>query len=115
MNLSTPKPVIVPADENKSPAPSLRSLVRKSALLNVVIVLTSFPVLVLGGGPKAVVPTLAIMAGISVVIWTATFALFSFASLARIFWTPVSPVTMRDPPPPAEEPTITDRWLDGPV
>jgi hypothetical protein len=102
-------------DENESPAPSLRNVVRKSALLNVVIVLTSFPVLILAGGPNAVVPSLAIMAGISVLIWTATFTLFSLVSLTRIFWTPVSSVTRSDPPPPAEEPGVADRWLDGPV
>ena len=73
-------------------APHLRSVVRKSVLLNVVIVLTSFPVLVFVGGPKAVVPLLAIMAGISALIWTATFTLFSFVSLPWIFRTPVSSV-----------------------
>jgi hypothetical protein len=115
MNPPTIKPVILPCDRDDSPPLSLRRVVRNSALLNVVIVLTSSPVLVLAGGPKAVVPTLAIMAGISVVIWTATFALFSFASLARIFWTPVSSVPKRDPPAVTEEPGVADRWLDGPV
>jgi len=90
MNPPTLNPVIIPSNENESPAPSLRSISRKSALLNFVIVLTSFPVLVFAGGPKAVVPTLAIMAGISVLIWTVTFTLFSFVSLPRIFRTPVS-------------------------
>jgi hypothetical protein len=115
MNPPKPKPVIVPGVPNESPAPSLRSIIRKSALLNVAIVLTSFPVLIFAGGPKAVVPTLAIMAGISVLIWSATFTLFSFVSLPRIFRTPVSPVTRRDPAPPAEEAGVADRWLDGPV
>jgi len=115
MNPPALKPVIVPVYENKSPAPSLRSVVRKSALLNLMIVLTSFPVLIFAGGPKAVAPTLAIMAGISVLIWSATFALFSLASLPRIFRTPVSSVTLRDPPLPAEQAGVADRWLDGPV
>jgi len=115
MNPPTPKPVVVSVDENESPAPSLRKIVRNSALLNLVIVLTSFPVLVFAGGPEAVVPTLAIMAGISVLIWTTTFALFSLVSLPWIFRTPVSSVTLRDPPLPAEEAGVADRWLDGPV
>ena len=115
MKLPPLKPVIVPGDENESPAPSLRRVVRKSALLNLVIILTSFPVLIFEGGPKAVVPTLEIMAGISVLIWTATFALFSLVSLPRLFRTPVFSVTRRDPPHPAEEAGVADRWLDGPI
>jgi len=115
MNPPTLKPVIVRGCENEPPAPTLRSVVRKSALLNWVIVLTSFPVLTFAGGPKAVVPTLEIMAGISLLIWTTTFALFSFASLPRLFRAPVSSVTRRDPPQPAEQAGVADRWLDGPV
>jgi hypothetical protein len=115
MNPLMLKPVIVPGHENESPAPRLRSIVRKSALLNVVIILTSFPVLIYAGGPKAVVPTLEIMAGISVLIWTTTFTLFGFVSLARIFWTPVSSVKRHDSPHSANEAGVADRWLDGPV
>jgi hypothetical protein len=115
MNPSTLNPVIVPVNENDSPAPRLRSVVRKSALLYLVIVLTSFPVLSFAGGPEAVVPTLAIMAGISVLIWTITFSLFSFVSLARIFWTPVATVKRLDPPHSANEAGVADHWLDSPV
>jgi hypothetical protein len=89
-------------------------MVRKSALLKLAIVVTSFPVLIFVGGTKAVV-TLAFMAGSSILIRTATFALFSFVSLARIFWTPVSSGKRRDSPHPAEEAGVADRWLDGPV
>ena len=85
-----PKPMIVPGKADDSPTPNLRSVVRKSALLNIVIVMTSCPVLIFGGGPKAVVMTLEIMAGISIVIWTTTFALFSLVTLPRIIRTPVS-------------------------
>lgn len=115
MNPPTRKPVFSPGYENESPAPSLRSTVRKSALLNLTIVLTSFPVLVLAGGPQAVGPVLAIMAGISIVIWTTTFTLFSFVSLARIFWTPVSSVARPELSRRAEQTGVADRWLDGPV
>ena len=114
MNPPTQKPVIFPGYENKSPAPSLRSIVRKSALLNLAIVVTSFPVLIFVGGTKAVV-TLAFMAGSSILIWATTFTLFSLVSLARIFWTLVSSVNRRDPQYPAEEAGVADRWLDGPV
>jgi hypothetical protein len=115
MDPPTLETTIVPAKDNKSLAPTLRSIVRKSALLNLVIILTSSPVLILAGGPKAVVPTLEIMAGISVLIWTATFTLFSLVSLVRIFWTPASTVKRLDPPHSANEGMVADRWLDGPA
>jgi hypothetical protein len=114
MNPRAPKPVIISERKVEPPAPSLRSIIRKSALLNVVIVLTSFPVLVFAGGPKAVIPALKIMAGISVLIWTATFALFSLVTFPRLFRTPASLVTPSDPPHPANEARADDRWLDGP-
>src|SRR4051812_18076730 len=110
----TSKPLAVPCGDNASPTLSLRRVVRNSALLNVVVVLTSFPVLVVAGGPKAVVPSLVIMGVIGVLIWAATFALFSFASLARTFWTPVPSKIWVDPAPSSEGPGVTDRWLDGP-
>jgi len=115
MNPPKLKPVIVPGYEKEPPALSLRRTVCNSALLNLVIVLTSCPVLIFAGGPNAVVPTLAIMAGISVLIWTTTFALFALVSLPRLFRTPVASVTQRNPPYPAEEVGVADRWLDGPV
>jgi hypothetical protein len=109
MNDSMPKPVIVPDRENDTPPPTLRSVVRKSALLNIVIVLTSAPVLLFEGGAKGVVVTLEIMAGISVLIWTATFALFSLVTLPWIFPTPVSLVTRRDPAPAKDDPDMVER------
>jgi hypothetical protein len=68
MNPPKPKPVIFPGSENKSPAPSLRSIVRKSALLNLAIVVTPFPILIVVRGAKAVVVTLAFAAGSSILI-----------------------------------------------
>jgi hypothetical protein len=115
MNPPTLKPVIVPGKEDESSAPRFRSIVRKSALLNVVIVLTSCPILIFEGGPKAVVVTLEIMAGISVLIWATTFTLFSLMTLPRIFWTPVCTVKRSDVLHPANETGVDDRWLDGPV
>jgi hypothetical protein len=115
MNPRALKPVIVPGKAVESPAPSLRNIVRKSALLNAVIVLTSFPVLAFAGGVKAVVPALEIMAGISVLIWTSTFALFSFVTFPRIFRAPVSLVKPSAAPDPAGEAGAHDRWQDGPL
>jgi hypothetical protein len=114
MDPPTLGPVIAAGDENESPASEFRSVVRKSALLNVVIVLTALPVLVAAGGPRAVVPTLAIMAGITLMIWTATFTVFSCISIGRLLWTTFSAGTRRKPPLPARDVGLGDRWLDGP-
>lgn len=111
MNPPAFKPVIVPT-EGELRAPRLRSVVWKSALLNAVIVLTSFPVLLSAGGPKAVAPLFAIMAGISVVIWAVTFTVFSFASLPWIFRSPVSKVAPLHPVGRAQLPGLADPWLD---
>jgi hypothetical protein len=115
MDLSTRRPMPQSRNEAKSRAPSLRSIVRKSALLNLAIVVTSFPVLVMAGGPNAAVPALALMAGISVLIWTATFALFPFVSLAAIFRAPVSSLEKPVSQLPRTESGVTDRWLDEPL
>ena len=115
MNWPMHKPSGVPGTAHKASGPSLRSVVLKSALLNLTIVLTSFPVLVFAGGPDAVVPALAVMAGISVLIWTVTFTLFSFMTLARIFWTPTA---VRKPSlyyRRAADIGVADRWLDEQV
>jgi hypothetical protein len=114
MDLSTRRTTTLPRDEGKSRAPSLRSIIRKSALLNLAIVVTSFPVLVMAGGPNAAVPALALMAGISVLIWAATFALFPFVSLAAIFRTPVSSLEKPVSQLPRAESGLADRWLDEP-
>ncbi len=114
MRASLLKPASVQADADPSPAPSLRSIVRKSLLLNLVIVATSFPVLTLAGGPDAVAPALAIMVGISVVIWTATFTLFSLVSLVRIFRRPISTEKRLDLRV-MRAAGVSDRWLDGPI
>jgi hypothetical protein len=115
MNPPTLKPVIVYGKDDESRTPNLRSVVRKSALLNIVIVLTSCPILIFEGGTKAVVVTLEIMAGITILIWTVTFALFSLVTLPRIFRTPVSRLKRSDTLNPASEMGVADRWFDRPV
>ena len=109
------KPVIVYGKDDESRTPNLRSVVRKSALLNIVIVLTSCPILIFEGGPKAVAVTLEIMAGITILIWVATFALFSLVTLPRIFRTPVSRLKRSDTLNPASEMGVADRWIDRPA
>jgi hypothetical protein len=114
MNPSTLEPEIVPAHEDEPPPSSFRRTVLKSVLLNAVIVLTSFPVLVYAGGPGALVPSLMIMAGITILIWTATFTLLSFVAIGRIFWTGFSSATRRKPRVRARPVGVADHWLDGP-
>ena len=79
------------------------------------IVLTSFPALVLAGGPKAVIPTLAIIVGCTFLIWTATFGLFSVVSIGRIFWSGIlHRVTTTKLQDRQKEVGVASRWLDGP-
>jgi hypothetical protein len=114
MNPPTSRPAIVAGDGDETPASRFRGLVRKSVLLNAVIVLTSFPVLVFAGGPRAVAPSLAIMAGITAMIWAATFILSSCASVGRILWTALSSARGRKPPDRVRRAGVADRWIDGP-
>jgi hypothetical protein len=114
MKLNSPKPGSR-GDEKLWPAPSLREIIRKSALLNVAVVLTSLPVLVWAGGPRSIVPVLDIMAGISVVIWAATFSVFSFVSLARIYRSTDSSSAGNQIAPRRRQAGIADPWLDDPV
>jgi hypothetical protein len=107
-------PHAIEDNARESTALSLRSVVRKSALLNLAIVLTSFPVLAFAAGPNALIPILKVMAGITVVIWAATFSLFSFASLGRLFGAPAPRGKHTDPPGPGRESGVADRWLDQP-
>ena len=99
------------SDKTQSPAPRLRSVVRKSALLNLTIFVTSFPVLVYEGGPTAVVPALEILAAISVLIWIVTFTLYFFVTLPRLFVTPISTVSRLDAVPRKDEADGADHWL----
>lgn len=99
---------------NESSILSFRHIVRNSALLNGVIVLTSFPVLVLAAGSRAVMPALAIMAGISLVIWTATFTVYSCLSIGRLLWMIYSSRATRKPRRTAGRVGVSDRWLDAP-
>ena len=85
-----------------------------SALLNVVIVLTSFPVLVLAGGPGAVVPTLVIMAG-DHVLGLDRHLHPVLVRLARSdLLDDVLPRAQRKVPNPLKEVGVADRWLDVP-
>lgn len=114
MSQATTGQVTIAADDSPSPAAGMRRIIYKSALLNAVIVLTSFPVLVLAGGPRAVAPTVAIMAAISVLIWSVTLAVISCVSLGRTVRAAFASGAMRKPAVAARRAGVADRWLDEP-
>jgi len=114
MSTSESRPSPGSYQDDRSTDSSFRKLVRKSALLNLVIVLTSFPVLAWAGGLEAVAPALAIMTGISLIIWAFTFALYSFVSLPRLFQMPEHSSKPSTNSRPAARDSVADRWVDGP-
>jgi len=114
MSMPMLRPVTARGNEDESPASSLRRIVRKSALLNAVIILTSFPVLAVVGGPRAVAPAMAIMVGITVLIWSATLTVVSCVSLGRVIRMAFASGTRRKPRSRARELGVADRWLDVP-
>lgn len=95
--------------------PKSLSLVRKSILLNLGIVVTALPVLSFGGDPRALLTTLMILAAISVLIWTATFATSSFISVSKIFEAQRTNETGRRHRDPGTEFGVVDEWMDGPL
>jgi hypothetical protein len=97
------------------PPPSLRSLVRKSALLNLGILLSGLPLAAAYGGPDAILPTLVLLAAVSLIVWVATFAGFSLVSLWRIFRCQGTGVPRRPSRPTGGSEGLSDDWLDGPV
>ncbi len=114
MNAPELSPQVAPRDERLPESPRLRNTIRKSALLNVTVILTSFPVLVFAGGAQSLVPCLAIMAGISLLIWSVTFALFSFVSLFGVFFMPAAGKPRKRTQQVTGE-GLSDRWLDESV
>ena len=70
-------------DDKAIPTLKFRSLMWRSALLNLAVVLTALPVMASVGGPKALVPALEVLSGISLLIWLVTFAAFYVLSIIR--------------------------------
>jgi hypothetical protein len=50
-----------------------------------------------------------------VLVWTATFTVFFFVSLGRVFSAPVPSPARRTSLHQAEGSGVADRWLDGPL
>ena len=102
-------------NDDAMPPLKLRSLMWRSALLNLAVVLTALPVMASAGGPKAVVPALGVLAAVSILIWVATFAIFSLWSITRIFIR----LSLHRPRHPHESSygvgSLADHYLDGPA
>jgi hypothetical protein len=102
-------------EATKVRTPKPLTLVQKSALLNLGVVVTALPVLAFAVEPKAVPLILAILTAISVFIWAATFAVSSFVPLARIFRAQAMNGAKPRPRVRAREAGVPDQWMDGPV
>jgi hypothetical protein len=60
-------------------------------------------------------PALKIMAGISLIIWAATYAVFSFVALAHLFWSSGRAAAGGGPAQRDQQGGLADPWLDRPV
>jgi hypothetical protein len=101
--------------DNAIPPLRLRSLAWRSALLNLAIVLTAFPVMAFAGGPRAVVPALAVMAAVSAVLWAVTLTAFFIASFGRALWCLRVRMAQRPYGRLGAAGVLADRWLDDPA
>lgn len=92
------------------PAPNLRRLVWKSALLNFGIFLSALPLAWFMGGTKVIAPALGLLLVVSLFVWSATFAISAFLSLCWIFRSQ----NQRRLQPSTNGIGVADNWLDGP-
>ena len=115
MNPPTLKPAIVPGKADESPAPRLPSIARKSALLYVVIVLTSFQVLVLRRGTENRRPDPENHGRNQRFDLDRTSPCSPSCRCPRIPAPVTSSEKRTNSQHPANETGVDDRWLDGPV
>ena len=95
------------------PASGFRGLVRKTALLNLGIILSALAIAASLGRPAAFLIIVVFVPMISIVLWAATFAVSAFVSLSRIFWE--QGVRGRRPRSHTGVGDVGDEWLDGPA
>jgi hypothetical protein len=101
-------------DGDPPPPLQLRGFVWRSALLNLVIVLTALPVLAAAGGPGAILPAVTLLALLSALIWSLTFAAFFLVFLVRLFRRVSARVSGHSRRRPGAGSGLADAWLDGP-
>lgn len=108
----------VPAKGEPSTAASvlgLRQLVRRTLLLNLGIIVSGMITAVYLGRPEGFVVIFALLAIVSVVVWSLAFAFRSFAILFQIFTNPLSLPVSRPFQDHAPGSGVADRWLDEPA
>src|SRR4051794_38994096 len=102
-------------DGTAVPALDVRGLVRKSVLLNVAIILSGLATSACLGGPATFPIAVVLLAGVSLVVWAATFAFMSSMLLLRVLVsqgrrTPPQSLGHRD----GGRGGVGDEWMDGP-
>src|SRR4051812_43370017 len=90
-------------------------LVRKTALLNLGILLSALAIGAYLGSPANFLILLFLVPMVSIVLWSATFAISAFVSLSRIFWEQGLRGTRRSPRHRTGGGGGGDPWLDGPA
>jgi Flp pilus assembly protein TadB len=94
---------------------NVRQLTRRTALLNLGIVLGSLPTafFFLGPTPQLLVAA-AVIGLVCMGVWCATVAFTAFATLARILWNQSVARARDQARQPVPEAGVADLWLDGP-
>jgi hypothetical protein len=93
--------------------PSFRAIVRKTALLNLGMILSGLAMAAyLGRADAAILILVGLM---SVVLWAATFAISAFVTLARIFWMQGARAPRHRTARATSGGGLVDEWLDGPA
>jgi hypothetical protein len=98
-----------------APASGFPRLVRKTALLNLGMVLSCLAIGAHLGRPASLVILLLIVPMVSIILWSATFAISAFVALFRIFCGQGLRSSRQGPRPTAHGGGVGDEWLDGPV
>jgi hypothetical protein len=96
------------------PSSGHAGLIRKTALLNLGIILSALVMGAYLGSRVGLLILLCIVPLISIVLWSATFAISAFVLLIRIFWGQASRLPRSFPRYPTAESGVGDEWLDGP-
>jgi hypothetical protein len=95
------------------PASGFRGLVRETALLNLGILLSALAIGAYLGSPANFLILLFLVPMVSILLWSASFAISGFVSLSPIFWG--QGLWERRPRYQEGGGDVGDDWLDGPA
>src|SRR4051794_3899391 len=103
--------------QSRTPIPmsGFGGLVRKTALLNLGIILSATAIAATLRRPASFLIIAFVVPMVSVVLWATTFAISAFVSLCRIFWGQGLRGTRRSPRHLTGGGGVGDPWLDGPA